>query len=177
MNQFLYNNKRSQGQWRLAEQRDITAIVDMAKTLFQIEIEEILRPDPYYYAWNLDKAITDQRYNLSSQFLALAEDTTTGQLLAYTWISRGNRTPYSQDEMAEAKMAHVNLKLSTRDRINLLRDMIDLWERWAVAIGVPVIVSTSIRSEQEAFLHLHSRAGYVIKGSIAWKRLQGEIDD
>jgi hypothetical protein len=73
--------------------------------------------------------------------------------------------------MVVGRMAHMDMTLSARIRIRLLKDMIGLWETWAIAIGVLVICSSTIRSDQSGFLRIHEQAGYQIRGSNAYKRL------
>jgi hypothetical protein len=49
--------------------------------------------------------------------------------------------------------------------------MIRMWEVWAKACEIKIICSTTMRGDQAAFMHLHSDAGYSVRGSIAYKRL------
>jgi hypothetical protein len=73
--------------------------------------------------------------------------------------------------MAEARMAHTDLSLTGGQRIHILVQMITYWETWAQALQIPVLVSTSIREEQGAFLKLHERLGFIVRGGIAYKRI------
>jgi hypothetical protein len=73
--------------------------------------------------------------------------------------------------MVSVRMAHVDLSLNARDRIRIINDMIVMWEGWAKIIGVPIVCSTTMRNDQAAFLKLHTRAGYDVRGSYAYKRL------
>jgi hypothetical protein len=74
--------------------------------------------------------------------------------------------------MCAVRMVHVDLTLGVRDRIRLVSEMIEIWERWAVASGIPVICSTTMRSDQQGFLRIHQRCGYDVRGSFAYKRLK-----
>jgi hypothetical protein len=49
--------------------------------------------------------------------------------------------------------------------------MMTLWERFAVFSQTPIICSTTMRKDQNAFLKMHSRRGYDVRGSFAYKRL------
>ena len=156
--------------WRWADVRDINAIVALAQQQFQGEIDTILTPDPALFAYNVDKAITQQRHTLDqTQLLVCYQDDT---LIAYSWIARGTYTDYSRDEIAEARFLHMDLKLSTRKRIELVQETLDHWRRWCCSINIPVLVSTSIRRDQTAFLRLHERMGFDIRGSIAYLRIK-----
>jgi hypothetical protein len=73
--------------------------------------------------------------------------------------------------MVGVRMAHLDLGLSSRYRIQLLKDMIQLWEGFAFLSQSPIICSTTMRNDQTAFLKLHQRAGYDVRGSYAYKRL------
>ena len=73
--------------------------------------------------------------------------------------------------MCVVRMAHVDLNLSARERVRLVEDMMALWERFAVYCGVPILCSTTMRTDQTAFLKLHARRGYSVRGSFAYKKM------
>jgi hypothetical protein len=142
----------------------------MAQNHFQQEIDLIFTPEPITYSRNITMAVVQQFYNPLSQLLSVARDD-ANKLLAYTWASRHERAPWSDDEMIAVRMAHLDLELSTRQRVRLLTDMITLWETWAGLCGVTIICSTTMRRSQDAFLRLHEKMGYDVRGSFAYKRL------
>jgi hypothetical protein len=110
----------------------------------------------------------------------VARNPATGSLLAYTWAVRGEYSPWSREEQVQVRMAHVDQHLSDRNRIFLCAQMIRMWETWAENIDVKIICSSTMRGEQDAFLELHRQAGFSVRGSIAYKRLQSatfEIDE
>jgi hypothetical protein len=157
--------------WRLAQTQDIQEILDIAETHFIHEIDQLIKTDRLYYAWQLDKAIVNQRHNLASEQITVACDNHTGEIKAYAWISRGQNMPYSQDELAEAKILHMDLSLSLRTRLSLTVQALINWENWARACAIPVLVSASIREDQKGFMRLHTKLGYTVRGSIGYKRL------
>jgi hypothetical protein len=169
---WQYNAESSTWLWRQATFADIPALVEMAQQQFQTEIDEIFRPEPEVYAYNLALAITHQIYNAAHEQLVVAVDRTNNNLLAYAWIGRGTRTPYSSDEMAEAKIAHVDLTLPTRTRLQLVAQTLQHWINWTKALDIPVLVSTSIRSEQTAFMRLHTELGFKVRGSIGYLKIK-----
>jgi hypothetical protein len=114
--------------------------------------------------------VVNQFYGPNSELLSVAHDE-SGNLIAYTWAKAGERAPWSDDEMVSVRMVHVKLDLSARDRIRLIQDMMILWERFAAQSNVKIICSTTMRHEQDAFLKLHVRAGYDVRGSYAYKRV------
>lgn len=156
--------------WRPANGTDVPNIVKMAETHFQSEIDNIFTPEPVVYSHNVTLAIVNQFYNpLTCLFSVCYDD--SNQLLAYTWATRGEKAPWSDNEMIVIRMAHVNLSLSTKLRIRLITDMLLLWEQYASLCQVPIICSTTMRKDQHAFLKLHEKHGYDVRGSYAYKRI------
>ena len=157
--------------WRPAHGGDVAAIVAMAEHDFEREIDTIFEPDPVAYSRNITLAVINQFYLPMTELVSVAV-TPTGELLAYTWARRNERAPWSDDEMVVVRMAHLNLSLGARLRVRLVNDMIDLWEAFAAFGSVPIICSTTMRADQAAFLRIHSRRGYDVRGSYAYKKLK-----
>jgi hypothetical protein len=67
---------------------------------------------------------------------------------------------------------HVRMDLPARERVRMVMDMMDIWELWAQSIGVAIVCSTTMRGDQEGFVRLHQRRGYLCRGSICYRRLQ-----
>jgi hypothetical protein len=162
--------------WRPAHGGDVPAIVAMAVHDFECEIDTIFTPDPVAYSRNITLAVVNQFYLPMTELVSVAV-TDSGELLAYTWARRNERAPWSDDEMVVVRMAHLNLALSARLRVRLVNDMIDLWETFAAASGVPIICSTTMRGDQSAFLRIHARRGYDVRGSYAYRRLPQKSPD
>lgn len=156
--------------WAPASGNDVNDIVAMAQQHFESEIDLIFTPDPVAYARNITFAVVSQFYMPGTVLLSVARDS-EGKLLAYTWAKTGERAPWSDDNMVSICMAHVDMTLSTKTRLRLLVDMMAQWEHFAVQCGVPVICSTTVRRSQDAFLKLHERYGYDVRGSYCYKRL------
>ncbi len=157
--------------WRPASGSDVPDIVAMAQDHFKSEIDQIFTPDPIAYSRNITLAVVQQFYAPSTQLISVAR-TEHDQLIAYTWAERNQRAPWSDDEMTVIKMAHVDMTQSSKLRVRLVTDMIDLWETWARTAGVSIICSTTMRGDQAAFLRIHSRRGYDVRGSYAYKKLK-----
>jgi hypothetical protein len=143
----------------------------MAQTHFENEIDLIFTPDPVAYARNLTLATVQQFYNPAAELLKVAKEQETGAILAYTWAISGEKTPWSDDAMIFAKMAHVDMALPVRQRLRLVTGMILLWETWARSIHTPIVCSTTMRRDQEGFLNIHRKLGYDVRGSYCYKRL------
>ena len=156
--------------WRAAQAEDIPKIVAMAEQHFQTEIDTIFMPEPRVYSRHITFAVVNQYYNPRAELLQVAVDE-SNTMLAYTWAKSGDYAAWSDNEMVSVRMAHVDLSLNARDRIRIINDMIVMWEGWAKIIGVPIVCSTTMRNDQAAFLKLHTRAGYDVRGSYAYKRL------
>ena len=156
-------------EWRKLSLADLPAVVALAQQHFEREVDQIFRTDPQVYEYNLALAMVNQVYNpYSVMLLGAWQD---NQLLAYTWAVRGERAVWSAEEMVAIRMAHTDLNISARERVALIKQMMGFWEVWAVECRIPIICSTTMREDQGAFLKLHSRCGYSVRGSIAYKRL------
>lgn len=156
--------------WLPATGNDVADIVKMAEQHFQIEIDQIFTPEPVTYSRNITLAVVNQFYLPMTELLSVARSD-SGKLLAYTWAKSNERASWSDDRMVAVRMAHLALDLSPRIRIELINDMMVLWERFAKFSKTPIICSTTMRNDQQAFLKLHQKAGYDVRGSYAYKRL------
>ena len=156
--------------WRPANGLDVKPIVDMAVEHFLIETDGIFTPEPVIYQRNLTLAVINQFYGPLTQLVSIATDE-DNNLLAYTWATRGERAVWSDDEMVSVRIAHLDLQLSSRLRVQLVKDMLTIWEDWARLCEVSVVCSSTMRREQNAFLKLHERNGYILRGSYAYKKL------
>lgn len=160
--------------WLPAGGQDVPAVVAMAQNHFETEIDTIFTPDPIAYSRNIAGAVVNQFYSPGSELLYVAKSQQTGVICAYTWVHRNQRSPWSDEEMAAVRMAHLDLSLPSRDRIRLVLQMIAIWEAWCGQYGIPILCSTTMRGDQSAFLKLHSRAGFDVRGSYAYKRITKE---
>jgi hypothetical protein len=156
--------------WTFAQLLDVDDIVSMAEQHFQTEIDLIFKPEPLIYARNLAYAVLNQTYYPSSELLTVARDD-NNKLLAYNWAKSGDKAFWSDDLMVNVRMVHLDLTLSTRTRIALIKDMMTQWEELAKFSKNPIICSTTMRHNQDAFLRLHERAGYSVRGSYAYKKM------
>ena len=161
--------------WQLATYQDIPELVELAVAEYQREIDGLLEPSPRAFQYNLTQAITEQSFELSREQVIVARNKHTNRLMAYAWCKRGHYTPYSTEEMAEAAIAHVDLSLPTRTRITILAQMLQQWILWAHICGIPVLVSSSIRQEQAAFMRLHEQFGFRLVGLLAMKRITQDL--
>jgi hypothetical protein len=143
----------------------------MAQVDYGMETDTIFANEPLEYSRNVMLAIVNQFYNPRKELFSVARDAFTDQLLGYTWAVRGERAPWSSEEMVSVRMAHVRRDLSARNRVKLVAQMLRMWEVWAAACEVKIICSSTVRGDQTAFLKLHAQAGYSVRGSICYKRL------
>lgn len=157
--------------WRLATFSDVVPITIMANEIYGQEVDGIFTQDTKRMAYHVDMAITKQRYYLTQEQLVVAEDNVSKHLLAYAWIARGGTTPYAEEEMAEAKFAHIDLALPTVTRVKIMAQILQQWVLWCQISGIPVLVSTTIREDQAGFLKLHDQAGFRRRGSFAYLRI------
>ena len=162
---------RDTWEWFLAQESDLEEIVNFADQFYSNEIEGIFTKHPRRLLYNLNVAITHQRYHLNKTQLMVARNKTTDRLVAWAWLGRGSYTPYAPEEMAEAKFAHIDLSLSTRERVTIMAQILHQWHLWCQINQIPVLVSTSIREDQQGFMNLHRSAGFTVRGSYAYKRI------
>ena len=158
--------------WSLAKIFDVPEIVIMAQQHFQSEIADIFTADPERYAKHVTMACVEQSFNPQTTQLIVARNNTTQELMAYAWLTRGHHMTYAPEECAEAAFVHMALNLPLRTRVTLTAQILQQWDLWCQICQIPVIVSTSIRQDQQGFIELHQRADYKIRGSFAWKRFK-----
>jgi hypothetical protein len=155
--------------WNAATGNDVLDMWNLSCTHFENEIDQIFTPDQVAFSRNTTFAVVNQFYNPTSELVSVCRS--DNKLLAYTWAKSNETSPWSDDKMIVIKMAHVDLTLSSRIRIQLVNDMLRIWENFARYAQVPIICSTTMRKDQTAFLKLHERNGYTVRGSYAYKRL------
>jgi hypothetical protein len=156
--------------WRSANGKDVVSVVDLANEYFKDEINNLFTIDTLAGSRNVTQAIVSQFYNPNSELVKVAEDD-TGKLIAYVWAKGQQRSVWSDEPMVVVNMAHASLDLSSRQRVKLVFEMIELWEQFAVNSQSKIICSTTMRHDQQAFLKIHQRCGYDVRGSYAYKRL------
>ena len=157
--------------WMPATGADVQDIVSMAEANFQTEIDTIFTPEPIAYARNVMLSVVSQFYLPTTEFLYIARENLTNKLLCYTWAKSRDYAAWSDDQMVAIRMVHLDLNLSARLRVKLIVEMMNMWEQFAQAAGAPIICSNTMRHDQTAFLKLHARMGYDVRGSYAYKRL------
>lgn len=170
MNRLAYTDTDA-WQWRPAEYADVEAILDLVDQNYSHEITGILTPNRPRMAYHLNKAILQQTFEPHTCLLTVAVDRHSNILRAWTWLERGKWTVYASEEMAVAEFVHVDLALSVRDRIRLCYQTLELWIKWCKILNIPVLCSTTIRDDQQAFMRLHQQAGFAVRGSFAYLRI------
>jgi len=147
---------------------DIDDVVKLGEKLLKLE-GSCLKTDPGYFRQYLTVASTNQIFDKTKEFLAVAR---TDELLGYCCFDRGGYATYSREEISNAKFHHVDLDLPVKTRVRLINDMIDQHLLWATKCGIPVVCSTSIRSEHDGFMKIHKKRGFTVNGSYAWIRTE-----
>lgn len=170
--------------WTLAHPlHDVDDIVEMADGMFGQEADGILTRSRDVFRKNVTITATVQLFDKGREFLAVCRgdrlvNTMMGTglvedaLLGYCWFDRGGYTTYANDEISNAKFHHVDLSLPAKQRVRLINEMIDQHILWAHSWGIPVICSTSIRTEHDGFMKIHKKRGFKVNGSYAWIRTE-----
>jgi len=157
--------------WHMARIMDVPDIVHMAQTHFQMEIESVFTPDPHIYSKNVALAVVEQSFDASKCQLIVARDNQTKQLRAYSWLGRGHYMMYAAEEAAAASFAHMDMKLPLRTRITLMAQILQQWRLWCQVWSIPILISSTIREDQQGFINLHRAAGFAVRGSMAFQRI------
>jgi hypothetical protein len=155
--------------WNYATPADSEDIMNL-NLLVKYEVDTIFNFNPNVLSHHIVTALVNQFYNGRTDLVATARDD-NNKLLAYTWVKTNEHSMWSTEEVASVRMAHVDPNLSARLRINLIDEMMELWERFAQIHNIPILYSNTLRQEQSVFLKLHSRNGFVVRGSAAYKRV------
>lgn len=158
--------------WRLAEISDTNDIVALGVENFKGEIDDIFTHSAAAGTRNLTFGIMNQIYYPGSELITVCRANDDNRVIAYTWAKSGDRAVWSDDSMVSIRLAHVDLTLPPRLRIKLVKEMMMHWEKFAVYSNNNIICSTTMRHDQDAFLKLHAKAGYSVRGSYAYKRLK-----
>jgi len=155
--------------WRPATGLDIKGIIDISYP-FLFEVEDIWTIDEIAFTRNLTLAVVNQFYAPTTELLSVATDI-NNKIVAYTWAKKGETAHWSNEEMLAIKLTHIAIDLSIKDKINLIKDMLNMWDAFATLAQVNIICSTTMRDSQSTFLKLHKRQGYIVRGSTAYKKL------
>jgi hypothetical protein len=155
--------------WRPANGLDVKQIVDITYP-YLFEVQDVWTIDEIAFSHNITLAIVNQFFSPTTELFSVATDS-NNNIVAYTWAKKGEKMAWSNEEMLSIKFAHLKIDLSNRDKISLIKDMLDIWESFAKLAQVNIICSTTMRETQSTFLKLHERKGYIVRGSAAYKRL------
>tara|TARA_R110000772_G_scaffold126696_3_gene233776 strand:+ start:644 stop:1138 length:495 start_codon:yes stop_codon:yes gene_type:complete len=157
--------------WRVATFYDIVELSNLSVEYFQKEVIDILTPSPATLSYNLHKALAEQIDNSSHMIYVCVADE---KIVAYGWIQSTGKTIYSLENVAEVRMVHIQMDLPVKIRITIIKEMIELFENYCRILKIPVIITNTIRKDTRGFLALHEKLGYTIRGSFAFKQIQGE---
>jgi hypothetical protein len=156
--------------WQLAQVEDIEDMFTLSTEHFAMETTGIFNIDKLVSFRNINLGIVNQYYNPVSEMLVVLRGD-NHKLIAWTWIKRNVTVSWTDEEMAFINMVHIDQTLHSRVKIQIVKDMMSMWEDWCNHAKINIIVSTTMREQQSAFLKLHARNGYIIHGASAYKRL------
>jgi len=155
--------------WKYATPADSEDIMNL-NLLVKFEVDTIFNFNPNVLSHHIVSALVNQFYTGKTDFVAVARDD-NNKLLAYTWVKTGEHSMWSTEEVASVRMAHVDPNLSVRLRVNLIDEMMELWERFCQIHSIPILHSNTLRKEQQVFLKMHQRRGFIVRGSAAYKKV------
>lgn len=155
--------------WRRAEYTDVNDIVNATLEL-QGEIQGTLPVDQRLFRYHLAVDILQQNWDAGRSLVAVAEN--QQRFLGYFWLTRGHYNVWNPRETAQFKFIQFWSDLPARLRYRLTCDTLEQGELWCRLHGIPVLISSSMRRDYQAFMRLHQQRGYTVAGSYAWKNLQ-----
>ena len=158
--------------WRAAQLIDIDPMLVITRRDYFTELNQVLTIDMDKLAETVAHEIIQQSFRPESTLIQVIER--EDQIVGWTWINRGVTTDYIREEIAEAHMLHLDLSLSVRDRIRLVRETLDCWIDWCRICQIPVLASTTVRSEWETFMRIHRQRGFLVHGSHAFYDVRKE---
>lgn len=156
-------------EWIRAGGNHVNDMVALTQKHYQVEAEDLYTPEPVVLSRNLLLGIVKQFYNPNAEYISVGVK--DGVIVAYLWMIRGVTTPWSDDEMLDWRIAHIDLSLPARERVKICHEMIDQAILFAHHNKIPIICSSTIRSAQDGFLRIHEKRGFTIRGSLAYMRL------
>lgn len=157
--------------WRAAQGPDVEAIIDLVMRNFEQDGINITDINAVEGSRNLMHAIVNQMYAPKQELISVARLTDGDDLVAFTWAMRGQRHPWSTEEMIMPRMLSVELAMTARCRTALCIQAMTMWERWAQACEIKCIASNNMRHDWRTLMRLHEAMGYSVRGSMAFKRL------
>ena len=156
-------------QWQQATVHDVDDIVTLMVHDYQHEIDAIFRANPSRVRYHLYKILNDQIFGVNTEYVRVAR--TRDRLIAISWLGRDSYTVYADEEMAVAEFIHVDLSLPVRTRVQLIKEILINWIELCRTLRIPVLCSTTIRADQTAFMRIHERMGFTVRGSVAYIRI------
>lgn len=157
--------------WSHATGADVEEIIALVMKDYAEDSKNLWPLNPVEGSRNLMLAIVNQMYDPKTEFVSIARDQKTNKLLAFTWAKRDQRMTWSTEEMSVVQMASIDLSLGTKQRVRLFFQMCEFWERWCDVCKIRMIATSNVRLDWEPLMYLLDQAGYHVRGSLAWKRL------
>lgn len=155
--------------WRKAAGTDVTPIMDLTREYYRAEATDLWCIDEQWFGMQVTTDIVRQFFNPGAALVLVWDG--PGGIEGTLWAERGQRVPWSSEEMVVIKLLHLREDLSPRHRRDQIISAMHLWELWARSIGAAVVCSSTMRGEQSGFLKLHQRRGYQCRGSICYRRV------
>lgn len=150
---------------------DVPAMVALSDASDVKDIEQFFEKSPTRLSYHLQSAILEYMHGIHNKFLLIAKQKDTDKIIAWSWVSRGEYTIFSNDEMAMEENCTIDETLPTQSKIKLLAQMIQQWIVWCEVNRIPVLTTNTFREKQDAFLKLHEAFGFTVRGSFAYKRI------
>jgi hypothetical protein len=166
---------RDTWRWRFAELTDVKELQELISNQSRFEVSDIFSVEDDLMVKKLSIGIVEQQYNHLGEQLIVAVDNTSNKIIAFSWFTRGHWPMYSSMEFAEGVIIELDQTQSTRNKITLLAQIIQQNFMWCFICQIPVLLSNTLRHNQQAFLKLDEQAGFTIRGSMAYRHIGKEL--
>lgn len=144
----------------------VTAVTEFMSLNYEHEMAGLLEIDKRRHYFYLTQDAFAQHASPSS--CLLMAKIIDGAIVGVLWVSRNEYATYSNTEMASIRFIHILPTLSARQKITLVREALMLSALWSAMCNIKVLVSSTITNTQQAFLKIHDRMGFILRGSICY---------
>lgn len=172
MNKLTYSTNDNYN-WYRATTNDLLDMLALSEKYYLNEIDNIISYDRKLIEHNLLQNLLTQHYYPDQHLILIAKDK-ENKLLSWSQISRNTSVSYSRDELLEIRFIHTDLTLPKKTMIKLLYQTLEQVILFQQLHKIPVLISTSMRNDQNVFMKIHEKMGFTLRGSIAYRRLQND---
>ena len=152
--------------WKSPEMADVHLMANITMDEYGHELLGIIQPDGVKLCGHIAEHIL---FPKEDALLSVAKDV-NNNVCGWALASAGS-LPYSSDKVWMVELIHLSFTSLPRARVKMIYQLLGLYEYKAKMDGYTMIMSSSIRSDTQAFMKIHQKLGYTISGAVAVKRI------